>query len=375
MWDKSAPRRSRDDFETLRRVGQVINSSLEISRVLDDVMDLVIQEMHAERGFIMLMDSESGELEFAAARNFQHETLHSEQFQVSRSILEQVRVSHQPVLSTDALQDQRFDGSMSVQMLGLRSVLCVPLLYKLGFTGIIYVDNRAQSGVFYEADRELLLAIADQAAIAIENARLYRALQQSFLDLVKALSNAIEERESYTRGHSEMVAHFSVLIARALQLSTQQIQEVRLSGLLHDVGKIGIKDHILLKPGGLSQQEREEMDRHADIGHRIVEHVNWPEIVRLSILHHQERFDGKGYPDGLAGEAIPLPARIVAVADAYHAMVSDRIYRKALPADLALAELQKGAGSQFDPQVVNAFLELVAAGKVQVCREDSSVRI
>jgi len=371
MWNPQAPTgrpgaatSGRDNFETLRRVGEVINSSLEFNRVLDNVMDLVIEVMRAERGFIMLLDQESDEMNFVAARNFQRETLESRQFQVSRSILEQTRQTCQPVLSTDALQDQRFDGSMSVQMLGLRSVLCVPLMFKSRFTGIIYVDNRAQSGVFYEADRDLMLAIANQAAIAIENARLYRALQQSFMDLVKALANAIEVRESYTRGHSEMVAQYSVEIAQAMGLSPPEVQEVRLSGLLHDVGKIGIKDHILLKPGGLSEQEREEMDRHADIGHRIVEHVNWPEVVRLSILHHQERYDGKGYPDGLAGEAIPLPARIVAVADAYHAMVSDRIYRKALPREQAVAELQKGAGSQFDPKIIQVFLGLVRAGKL-----------
>lgn len=346
-------------FNTLCHITEVINSSLEIEEVLDSVMEIVIEVMNAERGFIMLIEPESEKLLVVVARNIEKETIEGQNFQVSRSIIEEVIKTRKPVLTTDASTDQRFDGSVSVRLFGLHSVLCVPILYKHIPKGVIYLDNKFQVGVFTQKEMIMLESIANLAAIAIENARLFKSLQKSYKDAINALSNAILARDEYTRGHSEMVSYYSTLIAREIKLPDEMIQELNLASLLHDVGKIGISDTILLKPGSLSEEEKEALEKHARIGSDIIDPMEIPENVKKAIKHHQERYDGGGYPDGLKGEEIPLLARIIAAADAFHAMVSDRVYRKAMPFEEAKLELLHGSGMQFDPKIVATFLRIV----------------
>lgn len=339
---------------TLLEVERTFNSSLEIDDVLNAVMDRVIQMMKAERGFIMLLET-NRQLVVRAARNIEKETIKSEDFKVSSNIINKVVTEKKPLLSSNAMDDPRFNAFGSVSLHSIRSILCVPMISKEKVVGVIYVDNRVKSGVFRKGDLQLLNAISYHAATAIDNAKLYGNLKNA----VKALSNAIEARDSYTRGHVERVSRYSVAIGMELNLTKEEINEIEICSILHDVGKIGVPDTILKKPGPLDKDERAIMEKHAIQGQSIVDPIDLPQSVKEGILHHQEKYDGTGYPGKLAGENIPLYARILAVADTYDAMRSDRPYRKALSNNVAISELKRFTGIQFDPRIINAFFRVL----------------
>lgn len=178
-------------------------------------------------------------------------------------------------------------------------------------------------------------------------------------ETIYAFAEAIGARDLYTMGHSEKVAEYARLIADQLGLDEPEVDRAYLCGIVHDVGKIGVPEYILNKPGPLSPEEYRQITRHPDMGATILSHISWLEDVVPVIISHHERYDGTGYPQGLRGEEIPLLSRILAVADAFDAMTSDRSYRKALPLNMALEELRSGAGRQFDPRVVEAFLGML----------------
>lgn len=195
--------------------------------------------------------------------------------------------------------------------------------------------------------------------------KLYTDMREVHIETVKALTSAIDASDPFTRGHSERVTAYSVAIAREMRLSERRIQAIEYAGFLHDMGKIGIQHDILLKPGALDEAEWKAMRTHPEVGARIVSDLDFLRGAREVVLHHHERFDGKGYPAGLAGEAIPLEARIAKVADAFDAMMSDRPYRASLGLEKALDELRRGKGSEFDPKVVDAFIPLIEQGKFE----------
>lgn len=186
-------------------------------------------------------------------------------------------------------------------------------------------------------------------------------LRTAYIQTIRALAEAIDAKDAYTRGHSERVAVYASRIAREMNLDKQLIERVYFSGLLHDVGKIGIPDAIITKPARLDPDEYEEIKKHPEIGAKILEPVEFLRNIVPCVRHHHEWFDGsdRGYPDRLIAEAIPLPSRVILVADTVEAMTSDRPYRNALPIDVVVAELHKYSGSQFDPVVVTAFLKLL----------------
>src|SRR3954470_22373873 len=175
------------------------------------------------------------------------------------------------------------------------------------------------------------------------------------------LAETLDLRDVSTARHSQTVGRYAEGIARALDLSEERVQRIRAAGVLHDVGKLGIADAVLQKPGPLTDEEWADMRRHPELGARILEHANLRDISGWVLAHH-ERVDGRGYPHGLAGDAIPLEARILAVADAYEAMTADRAYRPALGHDAAQAELLACAGTQFDERVVDAFMKVLTRG-------------
>ncbi len=193
----------------------------------------------------------------------------------------------------------------------------------------------------------------------------YFDLQQMSLDVVRSLALALDARDHYTRGHSEWVAKYSVQIAKTMNCSEQETEKLELAALLHDVGKIGVKDSILRKPAKLTQEEFAVVQRHPLSSAEIIQPVAYLRELVPAVRHHHERYDGKGYPDGLAGESIPFSARILTVADAFEAMTSDRPYRRALTFEKALAEIRRCRGSQFDPVIVDAFIVLSPAFKEQ----------
>lgn len=194
--------------------------------------------------------------------------------------------------------------------------------------------------------------------------KLYMDMRNAHFDTVRALTSAIDASDPFTRGHSERVTAYSVAIARKLGLAERRVVAIEYASLLHDMGKIAVQHDILLKPGKLSEEEWSLMRLHPETGAKIVSDLHFLKGAREVVLYHHERYDGKGYPDGLQGNEIPLEARIVKVTDAFDAMLSDRPYRRGLSMAEAIAELEAGRGTEFDPKVVDVFLGLIRQGDV-----------
>jgi putative nucleotidyltransferase with HDIG domain len=190
-----------------------------------------------------------------------------------------------------------------------------------------------------------------------ENRQLLGRMQRSYLSTITSLARAVEAKDPYTSGHPERVAELALLLARGIGIDDSQLAAVRVGAIIHDIGKVGTPDQILSKPGALTAEETREIRKHPEVASRIVAELELPEGVKQMVRSHHERFDGDGYPDGLAGEEIPLAARILSVAEALDAMTSDRPYRDAMSLDAAIAEIQDKAGSQFCPRVVAALTE------------------
>jgi len=235
-----------------------------------------------------------------------------------------------------------------------RCEMAAPILGPGGPVGVLDAES-PKSGAFNLDSLTVFETFAHQIAVALENARLHAANRKTFYQTIRALAQVIEARDSYTRGHSERVSQYARRIGEAMGLSRKELQVLEQASLLHDIGKIGVRDAVLHKTGALDDEEREAIERHPTIGDDILHPVAFLREALVAVRHHHEHWDGSGYPAGLSGEAIPLIARIVAVADAYDAMTSTRPYRRALSDSEALAEICRLSGVQFDPVVVRAF--------------------
>lgn len=348
----------------LMGVGQAINSSLGLNGVLEQVMDTLIELMRAERGFLMLRGS-TGELSVRIARGIAHVNLEEESFKVSRTIVRRVAESGEPILTTNAKDDPRFVGQVSVAAFQLRSILCAPLKIKDHLIGVLYVDNRARAGIFQEPDMGLIKAFADQAAVAINNAQLFDDLQEKNRELEEAYQatlegwvKALDMRDKETEGHTQRVTILTQRLARSMGISDEEMVHITRGALLHDIGKMAISDKILLKPDKLTEEERAVMQKHPEYAYEMLKRIEFLlPAIHIPYCHH-EKWDGTGYPRRLKGEEIPFSARIFPVIDVYDALISDRPYRGGLPVDEVKEMIRKDAGTHFDPQVVEAFLAM-----------------
>lgn len=224
-----------------------------------------------------------------------------------------------------------------------------------------------------KVERKSLLNVVTEQSVAIQekNAR----LEQSIFETVKALVEAIEAKDAYTAGHSELVSRFAVALGEELHCNNEQLECLRLAGILHDVGKIGVPDSVLLKPGRLTPEEFEVVRAHPEIGERILKDVRFPyDILPIVRLHH-ERWDGLGYPDKLAGEDIPMLARLTHIVDVYEAITARRVYREPMPVDRVIQIFERGAGADFDPNMVPAFLSLLHNGTFDRIREQAECSV
>src|SRR5215216_3908076 len=351
-------------LRALMSVGQVINSSLGLRRVLEEVMDSLISLMRAERGFLMLREP-NGEMAVRIARGIAQVNLDGEAFKVSRSVVRKVLDLNAPVLTTNAQADPRFDAQMSVAAYQLRSILCVPLKLKQELIGVLYVDNRAHAGIFKENDLELISAFADQAAVAINSARLFEDLQESHRELERAYQatlegwvRALDLRDKETEGHTQRVTILTHRLARAMGVDSDAIVHITRGALLHDIGKMAIPDGILLKPGQLTDEERKLIQKHPIYAYEMLSPIDFlVPAIDIPYCHH-EKWDGTGYPRGLKQTEIPFAARIFPIIDVWDALTSDRPYRKAMVHDDVRKLIRADSGKHFDPHVVEAFMDL-----------------
>ncbi len=239
------------------------------------------------------------------------------------------------------------------------SLMIYPLISKTHLMGFLICGKVSKYHYFTGNDNELFSIVGNQIAMMLENDSLIEDLEGAHFESLKVLASAIEAKDAYTSGHCDRLVEYAIIIAEKLNLSSQERKMLKYGAALHDIGKIGIKDSILGKPGKLTPEEYEEMKRHPKIGSDILQNIKFLRPVAPIIYHHQECFDGSGYPGGLSGEEIPVGSRIVAILDTFDAMTTDRPYRKALPVQRAIDELIKYSGRQFDPHLVRAFIEVV----------------
>ena len=217
-------------------------------------------------------------------------------------------------------------------------------------------------GAPHELDEDqigLLSGLAHQAKLAITNAGSFESLEATFVSTVEALANALEANDEYTSSHTRWITDLALTVGEELGLEGTSLKRLELGALFHDIGKIGIPETILAKPGPLTPEEREIVETHPELGEMIIAPIDRLEEVRPIVRHCHERYDGDGYPDRLSAEDIPIESRIILVCDAYHAMTTDRPYRKRLPVDEAFRRLEEGAGTQFDPDVVKVCVRVL----------------
>ncbi|HYP28191.1 MAG TPA: HD domain-containing phosphohydrolase [Blastocatellia bacterium] len=278
----------------------------------------------------------------------------------SRSITNKVFGENVAILSFDARSDARFSAGHSVQLQSIRSVMCVPIGSKTRLWGVCYVDNLTASRVFCEEELEFLAAVGRQAGLAMENLYLMDEQRRSLESFIRTLAASLDARDDNTAGHSARVGALSAGIARTMSIGPRESRLIYYAGLLHDYGKIGIRDDVLLKPAGLTPEEYERVKEHPQHTFRLLSKIRFPEdlseIPFVAAAHH-ERWDGTGYPHGLKGADIPLGSRIVAVADTYDALTEERCYHSAWEPEQAYSELNRFSGVYFDPEVMEAFTD------------------
>ena len=345
-------------------VGSVINSSLGLERVLEEVMDGLIALMGAERGFLMLREP-GGELKVRIARGIDREDINKGAFAISNTIVKRVAESGEAILTTNAQEDPRFVEQVSVAAYHLLSILCAPLKIKNDLIGVIYVDNRAHTGIFRNDDLGMISAFANQAAVAIDNARLFDDLQESNAELEIAYQatlegwvRALDLRDRETEGHTKRVTALTQRLAKAMDVDDDALMHITRGALLHDIGKMAIPDGILLKPGGLTQEERELIQQHPIYAFEMLKPIKFLHPALDIPYCHHEKWDGSGYPRGLKGEAIPFAARIFSIIDVWDALVSDRPYRKGINPVEVKNSIREQSGLHFDPRVVDVFLKM-----------------
>ena len=324
------------------------------------VLGLAVRLLEAEKGFLISSDyGEAGDerrLRLTAVEGFAADPSDSA---VVRHFLGEA-VERENVVRTDGLPEQVTPATDADREID--NLVAIPVYVRDEFDGVVVAANLP--GGFHDHDEEVLLALGDHAGAALEAARLHRELRESYLATVRVLTEMISVRSPDLEKHSSEVADAVAGVAEKLELDPRRREELIFASLLHDVGKIGVSDAILLKPARLTSEEFGEVKRHPSLGAQLIEQVPALEPIAPAIRHHHERFDGAGYPEKLEGTDIPLEARILAVADSFTAMIEKRPYSPAMSEEDACRELERCAGTQFDPAVVHAFVSEVRGAEL-----------
>lgn len=345
------------ELDNLLKATVAIASAMQLDPLLDTIMELGMNVMDAEGCSVLLVDEKEKKLQFVAASGAKKEEVKKLSLDMGEGVAGWVVQNDQPLLIDDVSKDDRFSKKVDETLAQkTKSLICVPLKVKERTIGVMEVMNKRGDRTFTERDMVLFKPLSAQAAVAIERAKLYEDLEDMYISTVKSLAAAIDAKDPYTRGHSERVTRFAVLIAKELGLDDKNQKNVQLCGLLHDVGKIGVPISVLRKKDKLTDEDWKHIRRHPVLGAEIVSPIAQLKELITNIRHHHERYDGKGYPDKLKGEDIPLISRILAVADTFDALTSERPYRNGLADKAAAEEMEVVKGTQLDPACVEAFL-------------------
>ena len=354
------------ELRSLQEALQAATSTLDLGEVMQQVLAGAAKASSAQIGCLALEDG--GRLVLKGGFGTDHVTAERLALGLGGGICARVMETGEAVM--EALPA----GAATESPLNPRAVLCVPITLRGKPLGVVFLANYKLGETFTEDHRNLVTELATQAAVAIQNARLFQDREEVILDSLAALANAVDARDPYTAGHSERVTRYALMIARQMRFSPEdQAAWTRLErgGRLHDIGKIGVPDAILQKTGRLTDDEFAKMRSHTTVGFNILSGLRMLTDELVIVRSHHERYDGRGYPDRKAGADLPLFAWIVSAADAIDAMTSDRPYRKGMSIQVAVDEVRSGAGKQFHPDVAEAVLDAVANGTLKLIPQES----
>ncbi len=365
------------DLTELFIISETIATFHKEQALLDFVLKAALSRVGAERGSVMVTTPDGSALEMASSVGVQEEFVGTH-VQMGAGISGWV-AEHGKALVVEDIGRNPDLKEMS-RKLQDASFISVPLERKLTseqqgrykfpsqqpkVLAVLNVNRKQSGGFFTEGDLKILSIVANHAAVALENVRLIRTVDEAHLSTIKSMALALEARDPYTHGHSERVRNFSVMAAMKLGMSQRDVETLRLGAMLHDVGKIGVKDEILNKVERLSDDEWQQIKLHPVIGYDVLEPVGFLSKDHLSLIRsHHERIDGTGYPDGLSGDQLDDRVRVIAVADTYDAMSSNRAYRQGLSPDRVVTELKRCSGVGLDTRITDLFIGLIESGEI-----------
>jgi len=370
-------KRTRQALQTIYHVGTLVYTQDGLDRVCHTIMDVAMETLDPDRGFLVMYDPDDKVLEPVVVRRKRASNGNgaaSRSTRLLRAVDDELTLCRPIILHSvkkglsvisDAVHPDTGDASSK----HIKSAMCVPVRTNTDIIGAIYLDRVDNDTPFHQHHLELLAGIGRQAGVAIERSRMLEEMEGLFYSCVRALVTSIEAKDQYTHGHSERVTAFAVTLAEEMQLDAETLDNVRLGALLHDVGKIGVAEKILTKPSRLTPDEVKVIRQHPVRGGEILSHIgNIPGVI-AAVKHHHEMYNGLGYPDGLVGLEIPQTGRIVALADAFDAMTSNRSYRRNFDVDEAISEFTRCSGDQFDPEVCEVMIKLLRDGRIIPCNE------
>lgn len=340
---------------SLHETTKELSSTLDADELNSKILDYTTKMVKADGSSLMIFDS-TGRLSIneTFGEGFNREYFQKKTFYVASVYVSQ---NGEPLILDQGTTDLP-DSILPVPS-DIQSYIVFPLKTPSATLGVLHLLRRNGREPFSNLDLEIINVLSSQASISIENVRLYHNIRDNYLKTIRAFALAVEAKDEYTHGHSENVMKYTMILAKNLGLPDNELELVKYAGLLHDIGKIGVSELILNKAGRLTTQEFEEIKKHPELGARIIADVPFLKSLVPLVLYHHEFYCGGGYPSGISGSDIPFGARILSVADAYEAMTSNRPYRKALLPEVASSILEKERGRQFDPIIIDAFLEII----------------
>ncbi len=348
-----------DELSLIQKLSGMLGNEMDTEKICRLVLEEADKILSVSTFFIMLHDADRQEISTRLAIGRDSTSALGYCVSDTEGLIGHVFRQGEPVTVCDI----SIDGRLSLPFYA-KSVLCVPLIADTKLVGMLIATDKLSGEEFWSQELQLMEIFASEVSSALQKAHLYEEINKLFLSTVEALATSIDAKDPYTYGHSRRVAELSVAISAEMGMPKERIRKLELASLLHDIGKIGTPESILRKPGMLQPEEYEKIKEHPAKGEEILSMIaEFKEIVTW-IRHHHEWYDGNGYPDCLAGEQIPLEARILAVADSFDAMTSDRPYRKGMPSDTVLKIMEQFSNNQFDPIIVAAFERCLLRGAV-----------
>jgi HD-GYP domain-containing protein (c-di-GMP phosphodiesterase class II) len=343
-------------LETIMMYGKRMIKVHNIKKLCDLILEAATIESGSDRASLMLLEKD-GYLYIKSSIGIPKKIADNTKVRIGCGISGTVAKTGEPVIISKGYKVPE-NIKRSMRGLGLKSALSIPLISDSTLQGVLNLGKYKSRHLFDKDDAELLMILAYEAGTAISNCRLFQETHDLYEGSIFSLAAAIDAKDHYTHGHSEKVSEIAVEIGRILRLPADTLSRIKLASMLHDIGKIGVPDNILLKPGRLTNEEFDIIKKHPLYAVNILKHLPRLKDIIPIVYHEHEHYDGSGYPKGQKADAIPIESRIIAVADAYEAMTSDRSYRKAMPKKKAIKEIKQNSGTQFDPLAVKAFLKV-----------------